>query len=388
MKACAVFLLSLVLSLVLAACATPPPAPQNDSLFNDQLFGAPSERISPDSVFALNDAMKHFVSVEIAEQLHAAGYLPGFVQALQTRGQLKLEYDAAMTRNASQAFDVRAGNCLSLVIMTAALAKEIGLSLRYQVVYVDDSWTRSGDVYFSVGHVNLTLGRRHMDGGFGRNDDNTFVIDFLPPEDIKTLRVRVIEESTVVAMYMNNRAAESFVKGRLNDAYWWARAAIQKDPRFVGAYNTLGVIYRRHGNLKEAEQTLAYALEREPDNAHVMSNLVGVLESLGRTSERTALAHKLEKLEPNPPFVYFNSGVRAMHDGNFKAAKDLFAKEVARVPYYHEFHFWLALAYVRLGEMEPAREQLKMAMEYTTTPNDYDLYAAKLARIRSYQEVH
>jgi Tfp pilus assembly protein PilF len=382
MKACAPFLLC----LVLAACATPPPVAQpDDRLFNDQLFAVPSERISGESAFAVSDAMKHFVDVEIAEQLHTVGYLPGFVQALQTKGQLKLEYDAAMTRNAAQAFDVRAGNCLSLVIMTAALAKQIGLSVRYEAVYVDDSWSRSGDVYFSIGHVNLTLGRRHMDGGFGRNDDNTFVIDFLPPEDIKTLHVRIIEESTVVAMYMNNRAAESFVKGRLDDAYWWARGAIQKDPGFIGSYNTLGVIYRRHGNLKEAEQTLAYALEREPDNTHVMTNLVGVLDSLGRVSERMALQHKLEKLEPNPPFSYFNSGLRAMRDGNFKAAKDLFTKETKRVPYYHEFHFWLALAYVNLGEIDHAREQLKIALEYCTTPNDHDLYAAKLARIKSYQ---
>lgn len=383
MKACCPFLLC----LVLAACATPPLVTQpDDRLFNDQLFAAPSERISADSAMAVSPAMKHFVDVEIAEQLHAVGYLPGFVQALQTKGQLKLQYDAEMTRNAAEAFDVRAGNCLSLVIMTAALAKQIGLSLRYHAVYVDDSWSRSGDVYFSIGHVNLTLGRRHMDGGFPRNDDNTsFVIDFLPPKDIKTLHVRIIEESTVVAMYMNNRAAEAFVKGQIDDAYWWARGAIQEDPTFIGSYNTLGVIYRRHGDMKAAERTLAYALEREPDNTHVMSNLAGVLESLGRVPERTALLRKLEKLEPNPPFSYFNSGLRAMDDGNFKAAKDLFAKEVARVPYYHEFHFWLALAYMNLGEIEHAREQLKIALEYCTTPNYHDLYAAKLARIRSSQ---
>ena len=38
--------------------------------------------------------------------------------ALYERGHLKIEYDAAMTRNASETFDAHAGNCLSLVIMT------------------------------------------------------------------------------------------------------------------------------------------------------------------------------------------------------------------------------------------------------------------------------
>ena len=58
--------------------------------------------------------------------------------ALYQPDQLKLEYDAAMTRNAAQAFAVRSGNCLSLVIMTAAFAKEMGLDVRYQNVFGED----------------------------------------------------------------------------------------------------------------------------------------------------------------------------------------------------------------------------------------------------------
>ena len=40
-------------------------------------------------------------------------------------------------------------------------------------------------------------------------------IDFLPPQDIRGLRTRVIGEETIVAMYMNNRAAEAFIGGQL-----------------------------------------------------------------------------------------------------------------------------------------------------------------------------
>jgi Tfp pilus assembly protein PilF len=137
-------------------------------------------------------------------------------------------------------------------------------------------------VYFAIGHVNVSLGRRQIDGGFGRNDSDMMTIDFLPARDLRGVRVQPLEESTIAAMYMNNRAAESFTQHNLDDAYWWARAAIEKDPGFVGSYNTLGVIYRRHGNVKEAERALEYALQREPRNAHVMANLVPVLESRGR----------------------------------------------------------------------------------------------------------
>ena len=73
-----------------------------------------------------------------------------------------------------------------------------------------------------------------------------------------------------------------------------------------------------------------------------------------------------------------------MQRGDYVAARDLFAKEVARADYYHEFHFWLGLAHYRLGEMELARKELNLAMQNSTTRGDHDLYAAKLAWLRNH----
>ena len=268
--------------------------------------------------------------------------------------------------------------------MTAAFAKQMGIPIQYQRVFVEEAVGRSDDMYFFIGHVNLTLGSRSaIDVSFGPSASKAMTIDFIPPEERRKMRSRPISEQTIVAMYMNNRAAEALARGDVNDAYWWARTAIGQDPGFMSSYNTLGIVYQRHGNLKEAERVLTYALEREPNNTHVMSNMVGVLNGMGRVAESAVLARKLEQIEPNPPFRFFNQGVKAMHEGDYKAARDLFGKEVDRAPYYHEFHFWLALAYVGLGEMENARKELTIALEYSTTRKEHDLYAAKLDRMKS-----
>src|SRR4051794_5165030 len=108
----------LLFSMMLAACATAPVVQRPDHLFHDHLFAAPSERISAGDVFALSAEMKHYVHVTIARQLRDKGLQRGLFDALYDKEQLKLEYDAAMTRNARQAFEARFGNCLSLVIMT------------------------------------------------------------------------------------------------------------------------------------------------------------------------------------------------------------------------------------------------------------------------------
>ena len=378
----------LLVPLLLAGCATSPLPQPPDGLFNDGAFGPASERISADDLFAMSPEMKQYLNTTIAPVARAKGSQQGLFEALYSKGQLKLEYDSARTRNAAEAFAARSGNCLSLVIMTAAFAKEMGLPVTYQSAFLDESWGRSGDIHFFIGHVNVTLGphQTRLNNSTNllvRQDETDLTIDFLLPRELRGTNTRVIEERTIVAMYMNNRAAEAFTVGHVDDAYWWARAAVAQDPKFTSAYNTLGVIYKRHGNLQEAQRVLAYALEREPKNTHVMSNLVLVLNELGRGAEAKALSSKLEHLDPNPAFSYFMEGMVAMRKGDYKTARDLFAKEVQRAPYYHEFHFWLAAAYIGLGDTEHARTELALAMETSTTRNSRDLYAAKLDRIKS-----
>lgn len=370
-------------STLLGACAAVPPAPPSGRFLDDPRFAPPSQVVDAGQVFAVSDAMRRYIATDIGELPGSKGRQQALVDALRAKGQLKLEYDAAYTRNAAQAFEARTGNCLSLVIMTAALAKEMGIGVRYQNVYTDETWTRRDDLYFSVGHVNLTLGRRPPQLGTRIDDGESLTIDFLPPSEMRGMNWRVIEEKTIVAMYMNNRAAESLAAGKVDDAYWFAREAIRQDGEFVAAYNTLGVIYQRAGHPAHAARVLAWALGQEPRNTSVMSNLANAYASLGRAAEARALEERLAALDPEPPFAFFNRGLAAMRAGDYRAARDLFAKEVDRAPYYHEFHFWLALALAQLGDAESAKRHLALAMENSTTRKDHDLYAAKLDRLRS-----
>jgi tetratricopeptide (TPR) repeat protein len=373
----------LLLGLVLVACAAPP-VQRPDFLLRDELFGAPAERIRVEDVFALSDEMRRYARTEIASQLRANARNRGLFDALYQKGQLKLEYDSAVTRNAAQAFAARAGNCLSLVIMTAAFAKELGVEFQYQAAINDAAWSRSGNLYLRNGHINLMLGSGLRDVGSSRFDP-PLMIDFLPPEELRGLRTRPIGEPTVIAMFMNNRATEALVDGRLDDAYWWARGAIDSDTAFLKTYNTLGVIYHRHNDLPQAERAFRYVLAREPANAAALSNLAQLERQQGRNAEADALDRELARVERSPPFHFFNLGLQAMKSGDFKAARDLFAKEVDRDPYYHEFHFWLAVADFRLGDVERAQRQLALALENSTTRGERDLYAAKLAWLRAHR---
>jgi len=375
----------LLVCAVLSACAIQPTARLDpDRLFNDAVFKAPSTPVDTD-VFGLSEAMRRFLYSEIGPQLRRKGRLEGLIDALQNRTQLKLEYDSAVTRTAAEAFDLRAGNCISLVIMTAALAKELGLPVYYQRVYSEQTWSRDGGILFRSGHVNLILSQRPVDRNMSSDYGQRITVDFLPPEDVRGYRTRPIDERRVIAMFMNNRAAEALARGQLDDAYWWAREAISRDGDLLDAYNTLGVVYHRHGNLGEAERVYRRLLEREPDNPTVISNLATALTTAGRLEAAQVLLDKLHRIEPYAPFHFLDQAQFALKRGDFRTAIGLFNNELARDPSYHATHFGLAAAYFQLGDFASAREHLAAAMQNSTTPRDHELYAAKLARLRAYQ---
>jgi len=377
---------ALLCCALLAGCASPPPAPPAaPALFNDQAFAPPTQRVSAADVFALSDAMQSFLSSDPASALSQPDPRRHLIDRLFGKRRLSLEYDSTSTRNAAEAFEQRAGNCLSLVIMTAAFAKHIGVPVQYQSVIVDEAWSRSGNLYFASGHVNLALGWSMTNSRFVRNFEPPLIVDFLPPEDLRGQRSRTISEKTVVAMFMNNRAAEAMVRAQLDDAYWWAREAIVQDPTFMAAYNTLGVVYLRHGELTQAQMLFEEVLRREPENTKVMGNLVHALKTQGRDAEADRLAERLARIEPFPPFHFFNAGLAAMREHDYRSARDLFTKELNREAYYHEFHFWLAQAQFALGNVKEARKHLELAKQSSTTVQDHDIYSAKLDRLRAYQ---
>ncbi len=371
--------LALAMALLLGGCVSPPPRLQApDRLFADALFKPPARAIDVREVFALSEPMQRYLREQIEPLVRRRGAEQALFDALYAQGQLKLDYDSTRTRTASEAFDARSGNCMSLVVMTGAFAQALGLQVHYQSVVIDEVWSRSDDLYFAIGHVNIRLGRAKP--GW---DTSWMTIDFQPGQDPSRQHVKVIDEARVLAMFMNNRAAEALSHGDLDEAYAWVREAARQDPQYAAVYNTLGVVYLRRGALAEAETALRAVRSVEPRNPHALGNLVQALLRQGRQAEALPLQAELARLQPTPPFAGFEQGRQAMRAGDYRRARDLFEAEVARSPHYHEFHFWLALAHLQLGQTRDASEHLRAAMENSTTPAQHAIYAGKLQRLKA-----
>lgn len=357
----------------------------------DHLFrtpGQPADALGPaseaDRLFELSEPMRQYAERVLRDPAAWRNRRQALIDALYLKHALQLAYDAEATRSAAEAFEARAGNCLSLVLMTAAFAKHLEVPVAYQQVLVDDEFSRAGDLYFVSGHVNVMLGRHGLPP---KGDDAQWLtIDFLPQAELRGQRTVALEERTLVAMFLNNRAAEALAAGRLQRAYWYARTALQRDAHFAAAANTLGVVYHRAGHLEAAERALRFAVEREPRSASAWSNLARLYQAQGRHDEgRVALA-RLAKLESHPPFHFFELGRAALRAGDAARARDLLKRELRLQPQQPEVHFWLAQAYAALGDTPAAARHLGLAVENSPTRQARAVYAGKLERLRAVRQ--
>ena len=376
----------LVLATVLAGCAQLAPAAP-DALLHDNVFAHPPRPADADAVLAPSPAMLAYVQALRSQVSRAADLPMALGTSLYQPGGLQLDYDTSITRNAAQAFAERSGNCLSLVLMTAALAGALGLEVGFQEVPVGDLYRREGDLTLHTGHVNLVLGPRLPQQAWRTASADVvkrqWVIDFLPRETAVGLPAQPITQQRVLAMFMNNRAVESLLAQQPATAYAWLREALRADPGFAAAYNTLGVVYQRAGQLVLAAASYARGLALDDQSVAAMGNLAQVLRAQGRVAEARAWDQRRLALEPLPPLQALTLGQAALAAQDWASAGQYFRLALRRQPDLHEAWFGLARVHLAQGDTTQAEQALREAQAVSVTHGERARYAGKLAALRA-----
>lgn len=375
---------ALLLCLALGACADgPAPIAASEPLFSDASFAPPSERIVAADIFKVSPDMRAYLDSRVAEEVAQHGEARGLVEALFKDRRLQLDYDAEYTRNAAQAFDARAGNCLSLAIVTGAMAKELGLQVRYHSVTTSEHWERDGDLLELVGHVNVSVGMpvpKVRTWGF---NTDSWTVDFLSPSDMKgpghPSDFRIPHRSDVPEQ-PGRRGLGAQAHGR--------RVLVDQkrrriEPSFSSLYNTLGIIYFRKGMLARAESALHFALSLEPDNSETWNNLALVLRHGGHAEQAAAIERQHPSSGAATLAAAIDGGMKANESGDYARALELFKRALRTSSDNHELHYLLAVTYLNLGDRRLAMEHLLKAEDDSTTARQRSIYASKVELLKS-----
>ena len=171
-------------------------------------------------------------------------------------------------------------------------------------------------------------------------------------------RARLAEVNTQLGI-------EYIQKGDLDIALDRLKRALDADPDYVDAHNTLGLLHGNLGQYDDAERSFKHALKIDPKNSAALNNYEQFLCQLDRHKEGQDLILKAieNPLYENPDVALSNAGTCALNSGDidtdethFRAALEINPNLVASL--YHMAH----LSH-RLARYLPARGYLQRYLE-------------------------
>ena len=354
----------------LGGCAWSPPVPVSEAiavqqLWQDQTFNynAALVTIDKNKLFALDEDLRILLKGARLEKMNAQTRVNRLITILYgPRKGAKIAqfpYASGHSSIAAETWQRKRGDCLSLLVLAYSIAKTMDLPVKMQEVHVPPIFDRYGGVDYVAGHVNLLIkngGRLQLIEGFGIGD---VIIDFEP--QIGSQREgSSLTEDAILARFYNNLAAEYMAEGKLALAYAHFKAAILTDASFSPSYANLSLIYKRQGLQLDAERLLRLAITLNDQDDIAMSALHQMLLDQGRSSEASAYARVLEARREKNPYYWIGLGLDQFEKENYQQAINALERADALSTGFDEVHRYLAIAYLRNGNQEKAKEQASL----------------------------
>ena len=348
--------------------------------FESDPFGEPQKFIEVDDIYALsaeqNEAFLTYFNdpsrQDIAEHRRVYEYLESITMNFGYQGD---------TYAAEEALSNSSGNCLSLAILTTALARLAGVEAEYQLVDSAPVFESQGSVVFRGQHVRTKLLEPSVETAEGALViyRGGLLIDYFPSAGVRF--IGNLNEAQYHAMYYNNLASEAISKKDYNAAFWLLRKVLELTPDNAGAINSMAILYRRAGKPDKSEEIYKYGITHLSSKASLLRNYRVLLMEQERFEEAENINKRLAELEEPSPFDWLHAGREAYDSGDFRDALAFYKKAVEIAPYLHESYAGMASAHYMLGNRTSARRELLKARKFSYQKSVQLLYQAKLTAL-------
>ncbi len=288
-----------------------------------------------------------------------------------------LQYDG-VTLTAAQSLELNKGNCLSLALLTTALAKLVNVGISYQLVDSSPVFGMSEDLVKKEIHIKSVVYQLPAPGNSKtalRSLDRV-VIDYFPSRQGRF--ISNLSANEFLAMYYLNIAGVALETQDYANAYWHLREALDYNPYDAAAWNTMGVVYRRIGEPAKAEEIYKFAIAHAENKLTLLKNYHLLLSSQGRIAEAAAIEEALHEINDPSPFHWYSLARESYEMKAYADALRYFDKALEMAPYLHEAHLGKAQSFYQLGYITEAELALKMAILNVDKESTRSVYEAKL----------
>lgn len=366
--------------LLLGACSvnsSQPPATIKPDLSFDRSYFALQSVPSVADVFTLDDAqqrafLEYYYSPgnsDVKGHKRLSNYLEKYIAGFDYRGN---------TYVAQASLHEQAGNCLSLAILTTALANLVAIEVEYQTVNSAPIYKRYQNVMTMSSHVRTILYEPNFikEQGYIYFTTPSVFVDYFPQKS--DLLGKTVSQADFISMFYQNLAAEALVQQNYSQAYSLLTQALNLSQTNSVTLNSLAVLFKQANNPAEAEHIYQFAMENALQSVNTIANYIVLLEEERRVEEAKLWRAKIELVDDNNPYRWIVLGDREYASANFDQANKYYRRAAKVAPYLHESYFGLAKSYYQLGEGERAQNAMEKALKLSYVPEEKSLYQAKL----------
>jgi tetratricopeptide (TPR) repeat protein len=376
----------LLTAIILLGCQTVPEVlVSHKTLIYDQGFEG-FENVTVESkkeIFELNDEAKAFAKSTIKGIFKPQEQIQALVQHVFSRSDLNLLYRADATTVANQTFQNRAANCLSMSILTFALAKELGFAVRFQDVEIPEYWTRREGQSLLNRHINLQIIPRQKNLVHFHFITRGFEVDFDAQATRQHFPKTLLNLKQVVAMFYNNNGADALLKKDYVTAYAYFRAAILQSPNVPSVLANLGYLYRLRGFYELSENAYLQAIKQDKNNLSAWRNLSHLYRYMGQDQKALDIVKRVARKRSNNPFYHINMGDKAYEQQHWQIALGHYQQALKLDRSYHEVFFGLGKTYFELGNIQRSHHYLKLAKKKSRTEQEQAVYQGKINMLAS-----
>lgn len=285
------------------------------------------------------------------------------------------------TYTATETLELNSGDCMSLAILTTALATLANLDISYQLIDTLPVYGLSGSVVQKGVHISSLIYKPLPTEITEFEIREGIKIDYFPTE--RGRFISNISNPEYIAMYYRNIAARAIGEQNYPRAYWFTLESMKYDSINTNALNMMAVIYSRVNEPVIAEEIYLYGIEKSADKLTLLKNYQILLTNQNRFSDADAIAERLEKIQDLSPFNWYNLAKESYENNKFRDAIRYFDRALDVAPYFHEAYLGKAQSFYQLNQNDNARSFLILAIEKANSISTRSLYEAKLTALNN-----
>lgn len=325
-------------------------------------------------ILTLPEEAKRFLNkIKVTAEQKQTTPLDELIDSLFAEQQLGLSYFSDANSTVAETFRNRQANCLSLTLMTYALARGLGLDASLQDVFIPEYWSRKQGFSLLNGHVNVLLTDTRDPFATPR------LVDFDARMQGQQFKSETMSVNRALSMFYNNKGANALVYGNYPVAFRYLSAALKQDDQFTAAWINLGVLYRFAEHYRYAEEAYQKVLQLDAQNLTARENLAILFRLTGRDSMANELAKEVHQLRVANPYYHLIRGDEAFEEGDFNLAHTYYRRAYRLDRTNHLILFALGKTALATGETDDAQAFLERAIKRAEIPADRQRYSAKLA---------